>query len=263
MFTTFTDMNLCKRAVGYKIEEYRKSDIREKNKRGTKPTLNIDEAMQLIVESKGLCKCCGREMIMHSWPKKPVGVPAVFAEGFNRQFSFDRINNNGTHSADNLQVVCLCCNIKLSDLEYNPSYFAKIPEGRFAGLTAYDEYEYAKVRFNEFEDACIKGKNRKYISAEVWKYHREQKAYMAYLHDIIYADRKQNNWKRSGVVASSELPAGGRTLDPQTLNFDYYVREKLGMSEAEINAEEQAAIEAVLTPVHSAVPAPLEPSLRL
>lgn len=243
MFATENDRTMCRTAVVYKLGRYRDSDIRERNKRGTKPTLSIDEAMDLIEKSEGKCKCCGKKMIMHSWPKKPDEAPAVFAEGFNQQFSFDRIDDNGTHSVDNLQVVCLLCNIKLADLKYKPDYFAKIPEGRLTGVNAYNKYEYAKVRFNNFEDMCIKGKNRKFIGRDVWKYHREQKAYMAFLHDIIYGDRKINNWKKHGVEASSALPAGGAYPDLCAMNFEYYVREKLNQSEAEIEAEEQAIID--------------------
>ncbi len=253
MFTTFTDRMLCKQAAERKLEEYRKSDLREKNKRGTKSTLTIEEAMHLIEETEGNCSCCGCKMIMHSWPKKPENTPSVFAtNGFAQQFSFDRIKNDGTHSADNVRVVCLECNIKLADLEYAPDYF--VPAHKGVSGTAYEKYEFTKIHFNEFEDSCIKGKNRKYIGKDVWNYHRTLKSYLAYLHDLIYGTRKTNNWKKFGIVATDcrcsinvgryLIVESGRSVPFTQVNFDYYVREKLGMSEAEIDAEEQAAIEA-------------------
>lgn len=243
MFATENDRALCEDAVARKLEEYRKSDLRERNKRGNKPTIELEEAMALIEASKGICGCCGREMIMHSWPRKKHGVPSVFSPGFNKQFSFDRIDDNGTHSADNLQIFCLECNIKRADAVYNPDYDVQVQFMR----TAYEEYEYMKVQFNVFEDTCIKGKDRALISGDVWNYHRKWKSYLAYLHDLIYGTRKQNNWKRFNVVprnCRNELCVdcgyimlkNGKCVPYSRVNFDYYARERAALA-----AEREAA----------------------
>ena len=253
MFATENDRMLCEAAVARKLEEYRKSDLRERNKRGDKPTIELEEAMALIEASKGICGCCGCDMIMHSWPRREYGVPPVFSPGFNKQFSFDRIDDNGTHSADNLQVVCLECNITSADAVYNPDYDILVENGSLR--TAYEEYEYMKVQFNVFEDTCIKGRDSKLISGEVWNYHRKLKSYLAYLHDRIYGTRKPNNWKRFRVVARNcyhELAPGcgyimlknGSCVPYKRVNFDYFVRERAAARGAK-RAAERAAIRAM------------------
>ena len=232
------DRAMCADAVARKLEEYRKSDLMERNKRGNEPTIGLEEAMALIDASGGICGCCGCEMIMHSWPRKEPGVPAVFSPGFNKQFSFDRIDDNGTHSADNLRVCCLECNIRRADAVYDPDYYITIDEE--TTQTAYTEYERVKVIFNVFESMCIKGKIKKHLLLPVIDYHRNLKAYMAYLHDRIYGNflagvlissRKPNNWKKFGIISSNNsrmlmqygyIPTSTRAITFYEANATYY-----------------------------------------
>lgn len=248
MFATENDRTLCKAAVANKLEKYRKSDLTERNKRGNKPTITIDQAMAMIEASNGICGCCGCDMIMHSWPHKEYGVPSVFSPGFNKQFSFDRIDDNGTHSADNLQIFCLECNITRADAVYKPDYDILVDSSL---RTAYEEYEYMKDQFNVFEDTCIRGRDRSFIADEVWNYHRKLKSYLAYLHDRIYGTRKQNNWKRFRVIPRNcwnELAPGcgyimlknGKCVPYTLVNFEYYARERAAHREAKRAAERAA-----------------------
>lgn len=238
MFRDEIEREWCVSKVEQKVAEYRKSDQLERAKRGNIPTISADDAMQLLEETGGICSCCGNTMKLFGWPRKPVDVPTVLAEGYNEQFSFDRINNNDTHHRDNLRVVCLKCNILSADMIFTPNYEIRSGNSPYA---AWQEYEYIKIAFNKLEYVCIRGKNNDLIDADIWKYHRALKSYMAYLHDLIYGDfdsdgnlvgsRKQNNWKKFGIEADGSQPHIGVLKQSfARYNMEYYDRELISQA---------------------------------
>jgi hypothetical protein len=238
LFKSFSERSACRRSVVWKLKDYTETDIMERNKRGTNPTIEIEEAMIMLENSGGVCSCCGCYLIMCNWPAKPENVPTVMVEnGYERQYSFDRINNNDTHNSRNLRITCLLCNIRNADAIHKPNYQIRSENTSYA---VWEEYELIKQCFNRLEKFCVRGKNPDYVEREVLEKHLELKGYMYWLHDLMYEDRKINNWLKHGGVIRTVLP---KPL-PKPLteyNNEYYLRERLGITQAKIDAEEQLA----------------------
>lgn len=156
--------------VKVKLSHHRSADSTYKF-RHCSPTMCSHEAYAMLVVSRGICCICQSSVLLHGWEPND-----------KRQFSFDRLDDSKTHSADNVQITCLGCNLKKADNRYQPKYGP-----------LFDEYvALVKEFMNE-----RRGGDKVYI--------QKLAAYLAWLHDEVYGDNKENNWKKR-VSPSSEKP---------------------------------------------------------
>jgi hypothetical protein len=183
--------NAIKRAVKRKIQRHRVTDGQPRFT-GCAPTITVKDAVEFLIASDGLCCHCGEQLQLHDW-------------NFNdrMQFSFDRMDDSDTHHKHNLQVSCFGCNVKKADDQFKPNYRARVPvtESHIQSgsnntrvtrsESAYDCYMSAKREYFDIS------KRPPTASRVHMQYLTDMRAHLAYLHDLVYEDRKANNWGRT------------------------------------------------------------------
>ena len=169
--------------VTRKLVRYRKTDQRRKFA-DCPPTMSVAQGLSLVLASGGRCAACKEQMIMYGWPTMDP-----------KQFSFDRIDDEDTHHADNVRITCLACNVAKADAVHKPVYGPVLVEyERVRQLTlAY------KPRAPTLEEC-----------QENAKYAFELRQYLAHLHEQVYADRKHNGWLPAGATFRTTMPTHPR-----------------------------------------------------
>jgi hypothetical protein len=142
------------------------------------PTINPDKAYNLLLESKGKCCLCTKQLTLHNWTyRSPT------------QFSFDRLDDDDSHHIDNLQITCLSCNTKKADDVFFPNY------GK-----SFDEYTELVRNFLLINRLIKNGDVEN--SRELRQYLNQLRPYLAHLHNLVYEDRKPNGWFRYDKITN-------------------------------------------------------------
>jgi len=174
-----TCANVIKHHVSDKVERYQRNDAADPRfRRLSYKTINYVDAYQLLKNSAGKCSLCGINVELHNWENMSP-----------TQLSFDRKNDNLPHTKENLAITCLQCNKNKAKQQYRP--------------TATEE------EFNQYERY-----RRELIQLEKTNYdvvyHAELRGFIAYLHNVVYGDRKNNSW----IKPSLFVPTGIRIIPP-------------------------------------------------
>lgn len=169
--------NEIKKHVEVKIEHYIHTDNAMKFI-NCRSTINPDKAYNLLLDSKGKCKLCDKQLILHNWSYRNPN-----------QFSFDRIDDDDSHHSRNLEITCLACNTKKADDVFFPNY------GKF-----FDEYT-DLVRNFLFYARLLKNGDLENAS-QMRTYLNQLRPYLAHLHNLVYENRKSNGWIRYNKITN-------------------------------------------------------------
>lgn len=159
-----------------KLKNYSKSDYRIRG--ATQPTMTDNAALELLTKSNGKCILCNCDLILHDWPA-----------GHQKQFSFDRLADNDTHHKSNVQITCLECNLKKADEDYRPD------------RSIYPKYRTAIYILTSLKDLADVENVR-----EVLAYQRDLRLHIAYLHTLVYANRRRNPWLYNDEQPVDKMP---------------------------------------------------------
>lgn len=142
--------------VSIKVARYCESDRRF---RSAKKTISPEEALALL-QSSPACADCAAFPILHNWgPNDP------------KQFSFDRLDDTKPHSAGNVRITCLRCNLSKAKDMYGPD------------MSKLDDYEAVK---KEYWALCESRASHQQVMPVLTQ--------LIKLHDEVYGDRKRNGW---------------------------------------------------------------------
>ena len=78
---------------------------------GHNKSLRAQEILKLVDESDGHCPLCHCELLFEK-----------YAPGCDCAFSIDRVNRDRPHSADNVRLTCLRCNVRPSQRRRCPCH---------------------------------------------------------------------------------------------------------------------------------------------